>query len=68
MHLLKYCILQLTLLCYIYDRFVSSLDNIQENHPYLDGLTLSEHAENGTLYTVDLTDVNMGEIKVRKYI
>lgn len=44
-------------------QFVSSLDNIQENHPYLDGLTLSEHAENGTLYTVDLTDVNMGEDK-----
>lgn len=55
-------------LLYICDRFVSSLDNLQENHPYLDGLTLSEHAENGTLYTVDFTDVNMGEIKVRKYI
>lgn len=53
-------------LLYICDRFISSLDNLQENHPYLDGLTLSEHAENGTLYTVDLTDVDMGEVKVRK--
>lgn len=48
-------------LLYICNRFLSSLDNLQENHPYLDGLTLNEHA-------VDLTDVNMGEIKVRKYI
>lgn len=52
---------------YISDRFDSFLDTIQENHPYLEGLTLSEHAQNGTLYTVDLTDVNMGEKKVRKW-
>lgn len=44
-------------------QFDSVLDTIQDNHPYLEGLTLSKHAQNGTLYTVDLTDVNMGEVK-----
>lgn len=42
-------------------QFVPSLDDIQENHPYLEGLTLDEHAKNGTLYAVDLTDITMGE-------
>lgn len=48
------------------EQFVSSLDAIQENNPYLEGLTLSLHAKNGTLYAVDLTDVTMDEEIVSK--
>lgn len=34
---------------------------MQEDHPYLGGITLTSHAQNGTLYAVDLTDVAMDD-------
>lgn len=45
-------------------QFVPSLDAIQKNHPYLGGLTLAKHAENGTLYVVDLTEVDIDENEI----
>lgn len=50
---------------YVFCRFVPSLDEIQKNHPYLGGLTLAEHAENGTLYVVDLTEVDIDENEIK---
>lgn len=43
------------------EQFVHALDEIQENHPYLDGQPLTKLAKNGTLYAVDLTEVAIGE-------
>lgn len=43
------------------EQFVPSLYDIQENHPYLGGISLTSHAQNGTLYAVDLTDVAMDD-------
>lgn len=48
-------------------RFVPSAYDIQDNHPYLGGISLSKHAENGTLYAVDLTDVAIGSQTVSLY-
>lgn len=45
----------------MFERFVPSLYDIQENHPYLGGISLTSHAQNGTLYAVDLTDVAMDD-------
>lgn len=53
-------------LTYFFGRFVHSLDAIQNKHPYLGGLTLKEHAGNGTLYVVDLTEVAIDEQMVKQ--
>lgn len=42
-------------------RFLDSIDAIQKNHPYLGGMSLTEHAENKTLYVVDLTIVTLSD-------
>lgn len=49
------------IVCWLFFRFFDSVVAIQKNHPYLGGMSLTKHAENGTLYVVDLTEVTLNE-------